>query len=137
MKTTFDIENILYQYLKASALATEITGGIYKRQKPVNSANEDIVINCLPVNNLQLQRAVANVNIHVPNKPVFVNGVNDTSHPDHSRLQELAGIAEPILQDHSVGQDYGFSIQQQQLIQDEGSDFHYINFRIDFYSLNV
>ena len=137
MKTTFDIENILFAFITASPLATDISGGIYKRQRPAQSQSEDIVINCLPINNKQLQQAVANVNIHVPNLQVTVNGISDKSHADFARLQELADLAKVTMSDHWELQDYGFSIQQQQTIQDDISDTHYINFRLDILSINV
>jgi hypothetical protein len=136
MKTTLDIEDILFAAVKASPLASAINGGVYKRQRPVNSAVEDIVVNCLPVGNTQLQRAVANINIHVPNLSVTKGGITDNSMANHSRLKELAGMVEASLDDQ-FAQDYGYEIQQQQLFQDEVANDHYVNFRINFYSFNV
>jgi hypothetical protein len=135
MKTTLDIEDILFQAVKASALATSITGGVYKRERPADSALEDVVVNCLPVNNRQLQRAVANINIHVPNLSITKGGTTEQV-INHSRMKTLSAMVEAIMDDQ-FAQDYGFDIQQQQVFQDEVSGGHYANFRIDFYSFNV
>lgn len=136
MKTTLDIVDILYQHLKNSSLASEIDGGgIYKHRKPANSEKECIVINSLPINNEQLQNAVANINIHVPNKKQKVNNVQDSSLPDHARLKELTGIAVEELEHWA--EEYNFSVQQQVLIQDEETLNFYINVRLDFYSINI
>lgn len=137
MRTTLDIENILFSFLKASSLASEINGGIYKRQRPAQSSKEDVVINCLPVSNRQLQDAVANVNIHVPNVTVQRDGITDQSHADHPRLNELATLAWQLLDDQFNPLGYTFHVQQQILIQDEDAGDHYVNIRIEFYSVNL
>jgi hypothetical protein len=136
MITTLEIENIMYLYLKDSSLADEITGKVYKRSRPAQSKQEDVVINCLPVNNTQLQFAVVNVNIHVPNIRVLSNNIEDGGHVDHPRMLELSGIAKDLLDDQwSSG--YSFHVQQQNIFQDEISENAYVNFRIDFNYINI
>lgn len=135
MKTTLDIEDILWSFLKNSSLKTAISGGIYKRKRPSASEKEDVVINCLPVNNLQLQSAVANVNIHVPNKVQNISGIQDPM-PDHARLKALGNEAVSLLVDQ-WDSDYNFDVQQQNVFEDEDGKSHYVNIRLDFYSINI
>lgn len=134
MITTLEIENIIFLHLRDSALADEITGKVYKRSRPPQSNVEDVVINCLPVNNAQLQAAVVNVNIHVPNIKVQAGNFTDGAHPNHPRMLELANIARGIL-DEQWGDDYSFRVQQQNVFEDEAD--HYVNFRVDFNSINL
>ena len=136
MKTTLDLVDIIWQRLNGSQLKTEINGGVYKHRRPAASQKEDVVINCLPINTLQLQSAIVNVNIHVPNLTVAVNGTQDNSQPDHTRLQELTAIAVTILSD-VWAEDYNFDIQQQTLIEDPEAGDHYINLRLEFFNINI
>ena len=136
MRTTLDLVDILWAYLNASALKNELTGGIYKHIGPVNSQKEDVVINSLPIVNLDLQTAVANVNIFVPNPVQNINGVQDTSQPDSARLQALGAMAMVILDSH-YGADYSFSVQQSVLLSDDTSGSWFLNIRVNFYSINL
>lgn len=136
MKTTLDIEDILWTFLDSSSLKTSVNGGVYKKKRPAGSTKEDVVINCLPVNNLQIQSAVANVNIHVPNKVQNISGIQDDSQPDHARLKELGNAAVSLLVDQ-WNNDYTFDVQQQNVFEDEDGKSHYVNIRLDFYSINI
>lgn len=136
MKTTFNLVDILWGKLKASPLATAINGGIYKYRRPINSRKEDVLINCLPVDNNQMQQAIANVNIHVPNQVHTLNGAVDDSQPNHVRLSELADLAIAALTD-VWAEDYNFDVQQQILFSDDEANDHYINIRIEFNNINL
>jgi len=134
MKTTYDIQNILYKVLSSSTNITEtITGGVYKK-RPLNSKQEDIIVGSLPVGNDDIQRAVGNVNIHVPNLIIDVNGVQDNSQPNLKRLNEITRLAWGLL-DESYYEGYWFYVQQQSIFE-EGNE-HYSNIRIEFYSVNT
>jgi hypothetical protein len=136
MKTTVDIVDILWQHADGSSLKTAITGKVYKSKRPIDSKVEDVVINSLPVLNRQLQVAIANVNVYVPNKAVTINGAVDSSQPDTKRLKELATIATTVFEEGgSAG--YEFLMEQQHVMEDEGSNSHYINLRIIFYNENL
>jgi hypothetical protein len=139
MKTSYDLVNIVWQKLHSTASLvsdpTKLTGGIYKK-RPTNSNKEDIEVNSLGVTNEQLQRGVINVNVFVPNKPVDVNGIQDTQQPDFVRLKELTDLAVATLKDVNVG-DYSFDIQQQNMIQDQDTSEYYSNIRIDFFYINL
>lgn len=136
MKTTLKLIDILWQRLNGSPLATALTGGIYKHQRPINSREEDVVINCLPINNEQLQQAIANVNIHVPNLVLSSNGAQDDTQPNHVRLDELTDLAIERLTD-VWAEDYNFDIEQQVLFSDSEAKDHYINIRIEFNNINL
>lgn len=129
MKTTFDLVDIIWTALNASDLKNQITGGIYKYQRPLNSKNEDVVINSLPVTNDQLQKAIINVNIHVPNLVIDINGAQDSTQPDGARLKELGELAIAALDDKN-GYRYNHSVQQQNIIQDTDDFFNNIRLQI-------
>jgi hypothetical protein len=136
MKTTLEIIDTLWSHINNSSLKSAINGQICKQKRPISSKAEDVVINCLAANNEQLQTAIVNVNIYVPNVTVRLNGAVDTSQPNMARLETLAVAAGAILDDQWVD-DYNFSVQQQLVIEDQESTSHYINFRIEYYSINI
>lgn len=135
MKTTFDTDDVLFDVLKTSSLKNEISGKVYKRQRPVNSNLEDVVINSLPITNEQLQQCISNVNIFAPDIEIAVDGVVDKV-ADLVRLKELADLAVSDLTD-SISGDFTWDIQQQTLIKDDESSSHYVNIRIQFFVSNI
>lgn len=135
MITAFDIIDIIYTGLQGGQLATAINGGLYKHKRPVSSTLEDVVVNCLPVNANQMQTAIANVNIHVPNISVTVAGTTDNTVPNHPRMKELAQKAVQDLESNWAS-TYSYHVQQAGMLQDD--DFsHYINIRIEFFNINI
>lgn len=136
MKTTLTVMTILYQLISESSLATAITGKVRKNQRPTNSELEDIVINCLPIDNEQLQRCVANVNIYVPCFTIKENGVQ-TDEPDYARLEVLAGMATTLLKGVRKTQDYQIEWEQQSILRDEESKSYFINIRLRFQAYNI
>jgi hypothetical protein len=135
MKTTLDLVGIVYDVIKNSSLKTAINGKIYKFKRPVNSNAEDVVINSLPVTNEQLQTAIVNVNVFVQNvEAVTSEGINEF--PDVVRLQTLATLAVSALTD-GINGVYTWDVQQQTVIQDDESDQHYINIRLQFFVSNI
>jgi hypothetical protein len=136
MMTTLDLVDIVWQRLNGSQLKTAITGGLYKHRRPAGSQSEDVIINSLPINNLQLQSAIVNVNIHVPNLTIAIGGVQDTRQPDSERLNELAKMAVGVISE-VWAEDYNYDVQQQVLFEDEEAGDHYINIRIEFFNINI
>lgn len=67
MKTSTEIIDLIYQYLEASPLKAELSGGIYPLQRPENSGKEDLVIGTLTLGEGPVQIGVFNLNLHVPN----------------------------------------------------------------------
>ena len=137
MRNTFDIVDIIYLVLSANTSVTSsINGKVYKNQRPTNSDKQDIAIGSLPINAEQIQRTVVNVNIHVPNLRIKINGVQDNSQPDLVKLNEVTTLVIGALKD-KVFNDYWFDVQQQNLFASETTGEHYSNIRIDFYSENI
>lgn len=135
MRNTFNIVDILTAVLMAdSGLTSDITGKVYRNgERPVNSDKEDVVVNSLPVTNDQLQRSVANVNIHVPNIERTINGI-ENSMPDLVRLESLTDRVILIV-DEKYFADHWFFVQQQNFFQEEGQA--YTNIRVEFFSENL
>lgn len=135
MITAFDIIDIIYEGLQGGELASAINGGVYKHKRPVSSSLEDVVINCLPVNATQMQTAIANVNIHVPNISVTANGSTDNTVPNHPRMKLLAQKAMEDLESNWAP-TYSYHVQQAGILQED--DFgHFINIRIEFFNINI
>ncbi len=135
MKTTLDLIDVVYNELKAGATKTAINGVVKKNSRPVNSIKEDVIINSLPVTADQLQTAIVNVNVFVPDLTVLIDG-EENKIADHVRLKTLAGIATTELED-GINGDYTWDIQQQTVIQDDESASHYINIRLKFFISNI
>lgn len=135
MTTTLDIVDILWSRLDSSAIKAAITGSICKHRRDPNSTKEDIVVNSLPVSNQQLQKGVANVNVHVPDIIVTANGMQDKQ-PNHERLKALAIQAVDILKDNWTA-TMNYDVQQQTLIRDAEAGDHFINIRIEFFIQNL
>ena len=135
MTTTFEVVDTIYSFLDTSPVKTEISGSLCKHRRDGNSRKEDIVINCLPINNEQLQKAIANINAYVPDLKVTVNGMQDLQ-PNHPRLKAIAGLILEAVTD-KWGADYNLDVQQQVLIQDPESGSHYINIRVEFFIENL
>lgn len=130
MITTFDITNIIYLALTDAGFEAEITGEVCKDERRANSDKEDVVINCLPVLNDQVQLATVNVNIYVPDIESKSNNVSQYL-PNHKRLSELANKAKEILEE-VYSDEYDYSIQQQGTPKEDAIHQHYVNLRIEF-----
>lgn len=137
MKTTATVTTILYQLISASSLAAAITGKVRKGQRPANSEKEDIVINCLPIDNEPLQRCVVNVNIYVPPYRVKENGM-ETDEPDFARLETLQSIAASFFRNITKAQDYDIDWEQMSgVMKDEASKSFFFNIRLKFQAFNI
>lgn len=138
MRNTLQIVNIIWKALQISPLKTEISGGIYKHQRPIDSDKEDIIIGCLPITGSQLQEGIVNVNIHVPNLVVNAGSTQDATQPNSIRLEELAAYALVFLQNLvlEVG-EVNFSIDNQMVFAEPDVNEHYVNIRLQCYAVNV
>lgn len=134
MKTTLDIVDIVYGWLSPTVFSDSLSGEVYKHKRPINSKKEDVVIEALASLNLDFQTSIVNVNIHVPDLIISQNNAQE-SQADHVRLKQLATSIQPYL--NKWADNTGFDIQQQILVEDPDAGQHYINFRLNFYSLNI
>jgi len=137
MRTTFDFVNMVYAALNGNdALKDAIDGDIYKYNRPVDSRKVDVVINCLPAMNAQLQEAVVNVNIHAPNLALNIVGKQDNTQPDHEKLSAVSAIVIDALKEHD-GEDFHCDIERQLLFVEEELHEHYSNIRVQVFSINI
>jgi len=135
MKTTLDLEDVVYDQLKSGTLITIITGVLRKGDRPVSSEKEDVTVNSLPVTSQQLQSAIVNVNVFVPDLEIVEEG-KVSFEKDHARLLVLTNQAITELKDKIKG-EYTWDIQQQNVFKDNESQSHYVNIRLQFYVSNI
>lgn len=118
--------------LNVPEITTVVSGGVYKEKRPINSSAEDVVIGCLPTVNLQIQPAIANVNIHVSNLSI----AGDDSQPDFARLRTLTTLVISKLSDQYKG-SYWFDVQSQTVYPEDDINQHYSNIRVQFFNNNL
>lgn len=135
-KTTFDVVDALITVLLAdAALKADITGHIYRDgMRPVNSDKEDVVVGTLPITFEQIQRSIANINVHVPTAKITINGIGNFV-PNFVRLKEITARIVSLVNEKYIG-DYWFLVQQQSFYQ-ENENETYSNIRVEFYSENI
>ena len=92
MISTLEIIDKLYLVLNVPDVKAVITGVVCKSKRPLNSKLIDVVIGSLPTNNLQLQTAVINVNIHMPNLSLKIGTTQDNTQPDFAKLRNISTI---------------------------------------------
>jgi len=137
-KTSAEALEIVYQHLLKSVLFTDPKrpkGLLYKRQRPIGSKAEDVVINTLTLNRAVIQEGVLNVNLYVPN--LSLNNNTDNTQPNNSRLLELSILANTALEEiWATDGSYTFQVQQDHTFEDTNNQ-HYQNFRIEFTAVNM
>ncbi len=135
-KTTFDLVDTIYNVLSNNAGLTSVISGVVCKKRLLNSRKEDVVIGSLPVNNDQIQQAVLNINVHVPNLKMTIEGKQDNTQPDTARLKLITGIVWQAIDDKFYA-DHWFYVQQQNLFEEELTNNHYSNIRVNFFSINA
>lgn len=133
MKTTFDLNTILFRILNVHKDELALTGAIYKDDyRPMNSEKEDISINTIDLTvDYAPQIATSNVNIHVPDKIVKLGG-SDQYKKNDPRLKELTAKVIDLIKSEHVP-DVGLNIEGQSLLKDvDSSHQHYSNIRISW-----
>lgn len=121
MKTDIEIKDDIYDYLSGSSIASAVTGGLYKRVRPIDSNSEDIVISVLANQNAQMQEAFVNVNIYVAD-----NLLDGQYEEDTIRCRELCRISSDILE-VGRGDGFRFTLDSQRVLKVEGRNEHFIN----------
>lgn len=130
MKLTFDTDTLLYQVLIASSVASAITGGIYKNERPDNSDLEDIVINTIDLGQEYIpQTGTSNVNIHVKDLDVIIGGVQQKK-SNSARLKTLSDLIVSTLRNHVFTGVGMTTIEWQAVIAEPEISQHYSNIRI-------
>ena len=127
MKTTFDINDILFPIINTETVQGKIDGRIHRNRKPLNSELQDIVI--IPLSNYNgdeiINDATFMVNCYCKN---FNNGTPD--------ITKLRAITEAIIAEieayNNNSNYYIFDIVSQILLQDtDQTSMSYANLRIN------
>lgn len=135
MKTTLDVTDLLYTTLNtATSLTSEISGTVYKLDRPEQSQKEDIVINALPISTTQPQLCTANVNLYVPDIHASISGVSQYM-PNTSRIKAILKILIPLLEVKADG-DYLFHVANQTEIRERDFKRTLVNIRVEFMIIN-
>lgn len=127
MKTTFDINDILFPVINVASVKATIDGKIYRNKKPLNSELQDIVI--IPLSNYNgdeiINDAVFMVNCFCKN---FNNGT-----PDIEKLRATINAVIAVIEAYNASNNYYiFSITNQILLQDTDQiSMSYVNLRIN------
>lgn len=134
MKLTYDTDTMLANILKGDGVITStITGGIYSGDdaRPDNSTKEDIAINTIDLTQEYLpQLGVSNVNIHVPDITLKINGEQQKK-ANRARLKQLTELVVKTLKAANIPGVSLVVTNQKELAQTEISQ-HFVNIRIDW-----
>ena len=127
MKTTIDINDILYPIINVASIKATIDGGIYRNKKPLNSELRDIVI--IPLSNYVgeevINEATFMVNCFCKN---FTNGT-----PDITKLRATINAVVAVIEAYNnTSNYYVFEITNQILLQDvDQTSMSYVNLRLN------
>ena len=132
MKTSFELESILYGILNVRTIKNAISGGIYLGDtRPADSGDEDITINTITVSSdVCPQTATSNVNIHVPDVDANLGG-NVQKVANRIRLKALTNLVFTELRNADLT---GIKIVPMLMstMAETSINQHYINIRIDW-----
>lgn len=132
MKQTFDTDSILYQILNGSpAILSAISGGVYIDERPDGSEAEDIVVNTIDLTQEHApQLGTSNVNIHVSDIDVQINGVQQKK-KNRERLKSLTTIVLDALKSAKI-EGLALIVTNQTKIKEPTINQHYVNIRVDW-----
>lgn len=131
MKQTFDTDTILYQILNTPAITSAISGKVYIDERPDSSESEDIVVNTIALTlDNPPQLGSSNVNIHVSDMDVQINGVQQKK-KNRERLKLLAAIVVDVLKSAKI-EGLALIVSTQTTIKEPSISQHYVNIRVDW-----
>lgn len=132
MKQTFDTDSILFQILNDSpAILSAISGKVYIDERPDSSESEDIVVNTIALTlDNPPQLGSSNVNIHVSDMDVQINGVQQKK-KDRGRLKLLTAIVVDVLKSAKI-EGLALIVSTQTTIKEPSISQHYVNIRVDW-----
>lgn len=132
MKQTFDTDSILFQILNDSpAILSAISGKVYIDERPDSSESEDIVVNTIALTlDNPPQLGSSNVNIHVSDMDVQINGVQQKK-KNRERLKLLAAIVVDVLKSAKI-EGLALIVSTQTTIKEPSISQHYVNIRVDW-----
>lgn len=110
MKTEAEILDDISRYI-ASTMKEQITGDVYTDKRPTNSAKEDIFVHVLATLPAQIQTALINVRIYVPNLQRQTDSVRNKK-----RVRDLSRLAMHVLSSHI--QDGWYIVMEEQSVEE-------------------
>lgn len=131
MKSSFDIESILFKILKDDdTLSKMINGNIYVGDtRPLNSKKEDIIINTISITSEYLpQVATTNVNVYVPDHYITVQGQKQTQ-INRKRLQVISDKVLEIIRNCNI-EGVELTTETQVTLSEQSISQHYVNIRV-------
>lgn len=130
MKTSFDIDKVVFDLLSNSVVKDAISGGFYfQNDRPDNSTKEDIVISTITMTQDFLpQMATSNVNIYVADQLRRIEKTEQWK-PNHKRLSELTKMVVEVLRSSRTD---GLKLipESQSVLQEASIRQHFCNIRI-------
>ena len=129
---SFETDDILFEVLNASTeLKNAINGGIYVQgERPDNSSKEDIVINNIAITHELPQSGNSNVNIHVEDLTLKING-QEQRKAKRERLRTLTSLTIAALKAARI-EGLTFWITNETVIKEPAINQHYNNLRISW-----
>ena len=128
----FDLNNLIFRILKDSGIESQISGGLYSRTRPDDSVLEDIVVNTLSLTTEYTpQQGTVNINIHVPDIKVNINGKTN-SKLNAVRLEQLGKAVCDIIENVNM-QGFNISVSAVSLLEESERQEHFANIRVQIY----
>ncbi|MGV0964899.1 hypothetical protein [Empedobacter falsenii] len=123
MYDIFDANELLFKALNIDEVKSVIKGKLYNDSRPINSLNEDIVVNTITITTVfKPQLATSNINIYVPD----IEGIKNSR-----RLKEISRVVRKVFEEHQfIGKSV--YISDLGIIQEENKKEHYVNLRIQW-----
>ena len=136
MKTDNEIKNDVYNVLKGSAIASEVTGVVRKFNRAPGSIKEDVIISVLANESpRQMQDAFVNVNIYVKDLKLK-SGSEYYYAEDTKRTEKLARDFATMFESAIIGESYRLTLDRQRVLEVEQTHEHCINNRLLYQCVN-
>ncbi|MGV0847443.1 hypothetical protein ACTS9T_12860 [Empedobacter falsenii] len=124
MYDIFDANELLFKALNIDEVKSAIKGKLYNDSRPINSLNEDIVVNTITITTVfKPQLATSNINIYVPNLELGIK--------NSRRLKEISRVVRKVFENHQFISKSVY-ISDLGIIQEENKKEHYVNLRIQW-----
>ena len=132
MKTAKEIQDHVWRLLRGSALAGELSGGVYKAGfRPRDSRKEDAIVKYTTGISDQIQEGIVTINIYVPDIDPYNDGVMAE---DGSRTAQIERMAQDwVDQIATEVSDYDISLSEPIYTEDEPNiGQHFIVVRLNY-----
>lgn len=124
MYDIFDANELLFKALNIDEVKSAIKGKLYNDSRPINSLNEDIVVNTITITTVfKPQLATSNINIYVPDLELGVK--------NSRRLKEISRVVRKVFENHQFIRKSVY-ISDLGIIQEQNGKEHYVNLRIQW-----